>query len=448
MPEDLAEAATPRPSQRPPEPRKPRNQAKRSALAGFFGGMLEYYDMSIYASASSLVFARIFFPDAGASALLLSLGTFGVAYVARPLGGVISGHIGDRFGRKRVMVLTLLVMGVATFLVGCLPSYGSIGVAAPVLLVVLRLVQGISVGGETSGSISLTLEHSPQDKRTLYTGWQTSGIWFGYIVAGVVFVMVTALPDDKLLSWGWRIPFWVSAVIVVVGLIIRSTIQEPEIFDDVKEDEEAMPKAPIVVLLKHQPGDVVRVVLMALLVCFANIMMVFGLAYATSVQKISSTTMLWVFILGYAGCIAVLPLAARVSDRWGRRPTLIVSLLISVPAVFFFFWAISTRNVPLIAVATLVALSLAFGSTNIVYPVFFAEQFDVRYRVSGMALGLQIGAVISGFAPTISQALAGPQGDVWWPACAFSAAASFIAAIAVFFSRETFRTPLHQLGKR
>jgi MFS family permease len=423
------------------------NHAKRSAIAGFFGGMLEYYDMSIYASASSLVFARIFFPDAGASALLLSLATFGIAYVARPLGGIISGHIGDRFGRRNVMIGTLLVMGLATFLIGCIPEYKSVGIAAPIMLVALRLIQGISVGGEVSGSVSLTLEHAPRSKRAYYASWQASGIWAGYIVASLVFLMVSALPREELLAWGWRIPFWSSAVIVVVGLIIRSKIKEPEIFAAAKA-EGAVARAPLGVLFRSQPGDIVRVLLIALLISFGNIIMVFGLAYATSAAKIPSSTMLWILILGYAGCIVVQPFAAKLSDRLGRRPVLIVGNILGVPAVWLFFWAISTRNIPLIGLGTVLALSVAFGSVNVVHPVYFAELFNVKYRVTGMALGLQLGAVISGFAPTISQALAGQAGDIWWPACVFSAAASVISAIAVYFSRETFRTPLDQLGRK
>ncbi|MGW3134290.1 MFS transporter, partial [Streptomyces sp. NPDC001123] len=159
-----------------------RRQAKRTSLAGFFGGALEYYDMYIYASASALVFSRVFFHDSGATGLLLSLGTYGVAYLARPLGGFLAGHFGDQFGRRNIMIVTLLVMGIATFLIGCLPAYDSIGIFAPILLVVLRLFQGLSVGGEAAGSTSLTLEHAPEGRRALYTSWMINGIWVGYIL--------------------------------------------------------------------------------------------------------------------------------------------------------------------------------------------------------------------------------------------------------------------------
>ena len=424
-----------------------KDHGKRSAAAGFFGGMLEYYDMSIYASASSLVFARIFFPDVGACALLLSLATFGVAYLARPLGGLIAGHIGDRFGRRNVMIGTLLTMGIATFLIGCLPAYSAIGLAAPVMLVALRLVQGLSVGGELSGSIALTLEHAPETRRASYTSWQVNGIWVGYILASLAFIVVGTLPQDQLLAWGWRIPFWSSALIVLVGLIIRRATKEPEIFADAK-DKGAIAKAPLGDLFRFQALDVVKVVLIALLISSANIIMVFGLAYATSAVRIPSTTMLWILIVGYVGCLVVQPAAAILSDRIGRRPVLIAGNLLAVPAVWLYFWAISTGNVLLIIVGTILTLSVAFGAVNVVHPVYFAETFNVRFRITGMALGLQLGAVISGFAPTIAQAFAGEHGDIWWPACVFAMSASLISALAVFFSRETFRTPLTQLGVR
>jgi MFS family permease len=402
--------------------------------------------MSIYASASSLVFARIFFPDAGASALLLSLATFGIAYVARPLGGLIAGYFGDRFGRRNVLIGTLLTMGMATFLIGCLPTYSAIGIAGPALLVALRLIQGLSVGGELSGSVCLTLEHAPDNKRAMYTSWQVNGIWVGYIVASLAFVLVGALPTDQLMSWGWRVPFWSSALIVIVGLVIRRAIAEPEIFAETKNSGSVV-KAPLRDLVKFQGVDVFRVLLIALLIAFGNIVMVFGLAYATSTVKIPSSTMLWVLIIGYVGCLIVQPLAATLSDMIGRRPVLITGNLLAIPTVWFFFWAISTANISLIVLATVLTLSIAFGMINVVHPVFFAETFNVKFRVTGMAVGLQLGAVISGFAPTIAQASAGTQG-LWWPACVFASAATLISAITVYFSRETSRTPLAELGAK
>lgn len=424
-----------------------RNQAKRSSLAGFFGGALEYYDMYIYASASALVFSRVFFPDSGATGLLLSLGTYGVAYLARPLGGFLAGHYGDRLGRKNVMIATLLVMGIATFLIGCLPAYDSIGILAPILLVVLRLAQGLSVGGEAAGSTSLTLEHAPEGKRGLYTSWMLNGIWVGYILATFAFLAVATLPEEALFSWGWRVPFWMSAIIVVFGLIIRRTIEEPEAFADRKANKE-IARAPISELLKHQPLDVVRVIFAALLIVISSVVPVYGLTYATNVIGIPSSTMLWAAIFGYATALISQPLFARLSDRIGRKPVLIAGNLIGAVAVWQFFWAVSEANIPMIYLGVFLCITIGFGCANAVYPVFFSEMFNVKFRVSGMAIGLQIGIVLSGFAPSIIQALSSANDNAWWPACVFTTAACLISAIAISTARETHKVPLDQLGSR
>ncbi|WP_257183176.1 MFS transporter [Corynebacterium cystitidis] len=208
-----------------------RHQGNRSSLAGFFGSTLEYYDMYIYASASALVFSQIFFPEAtGGMGLLLAFGTYGVAYLARPLGGFLAGHFGDTFGRKNVMVVMLLVMGFATVGIGLLPTYEAIGIWAPILLVSLRLLQGMSVGGELAGATSLTMEHAPEGKRAFLVSWLIQGIWAGYIIATLAFIAVATLPDEQLFAWGWRIPFWASILIVILGLWIRLALEEPEEF--------------------------------------------------------------------------------------------------------------------------------------------------------------------------------------------------------------------------
>jgi len=426
--------------------RKSNDQGKKASLAGFFGSALEYYDMYIYASASALVFSRVFFPDAGAAGLLLSLGTYGVAYLARPMGGFLAGHFGDRFGRRNVMIATLLIMGIATFVIGCLPDHATIGIWAPILLVVMRLCQGLSVGGELASAASLTLEHAPEGRRGFYTSWLVSGIWFGYILATLAFLWVASLPDAAILSWGWRVPFWASAVIVVLGLIIRRTLEEPEVFSEKKAMNETS-RAPLAVLLKRQPRDVVRVIFASFLIVISSTVPVYGLTYATNVVGIEASVMLWAAIFGYATAFFTQPLFAAISDRVGRKPVLIVGNLIGAVSVWQFFWAIGEANVPMIYLGIFLCITIAFACTNAVYPVFFSEMFNVKYRVSGMAIGLQLGIVVTGFSPSIIQAISTANNDAWWPAAALTTVACIISAIAVATARESHKTPLTELGK-
>lgn len=427
--------------------RPPGNQAKRSSVAGFVGSALEYYDMYIYASASALVFSRIFFPDAGATGLLYSLGLYGVAYIARPFGGFLAGHLGDRIGRRNIMILTLLLMGISTFLIGCLPSYDTIGILAPTMLVVLRLAQGISVGGELSSATALTLEHAPANRRALYTSWAINGLGAGYLLATVVFIGISAMPEEMMLAWGWRLPFWFSAVLLVVGLVIRRTVRDTEAFTETKEYEGVV-KVPLSEVLKKQPWDLVRVVLASLLLVISTTVPVYGLTYATNTAGIDASIMLWVVLFGYTISLATQPLLAYVADRIGRKPVLIAGNLLGASAVWLFFWAIGEHNVPMMFLGMFLTIGFGFAGVNGVYPSFFSEMFSTRYRVTGMAVGLQLGLVLTGFSPLIIQALSTANGDAWWPAALLTSIALLISTVTIATARETYRTPLDSLGAK
>ncbi|MBO3664107.1 MFS transporter [Microbacterium stercoris] len=422
------------------------SHGRRASVAGFIGSALEYYDMYIYASAATLVFTRVFFPDHGATGLLLSLATYGVAYVARPLGGVLAGWIGDRFGRRSIMMLTLLVMGIATFLIGCLPTFESVGLWAPAMLVALRILQGLSVGGEASGATSLTLEHAPHDQRGLYTSWMVNGIWVGYILATLAFLAVATLPEEALYSWGWRVPFWASAALVIVGVIVRRALVDPEAFVTEKA-QGRIAKVPLGEVLRNQPWDVLRVVVAALLLVISSTVPVWGLAYAKNVVGLDPSVMLWAVVCGYATALVSQPLFAALSDRIGRKPVLIGGNLLGAVTVWQFFWAVGSADIPMIYVGIFLTITLSLGATNAVYPVFFSEMFNVRYRVTGMAVGLQLGLVLTGFSPSIIEAWSSANGSAWWPAALYTSLACVLSAIAVATSRETFRTPLHELGE-
>src|SRR3954471_9193368 len=313
---------------------------RKAALASFVGSMLEYYDFFIYGSAAGLVFPTVFFADDDpATATLLSLATFGVAYVARPVGAVIIGHFGDRLGRQKMLILTLLMMGLSTFLIGALPSYAAIGVAAPVLLVLLRILQGLSAAGEQSGANSLTLEHAPEGRRGFFTSFTLTGTQAGAILATLVFIPVAALPEDQLFSWGWRIPFFLSAVVVAVGYWVRRTLPETPEFEKV-EEAHAVAKLPVAVLLRDHWASVLRVIFCALVSVVSTIVATYSLAQGTSdAVGLDKPTLLWMVILSNVVALLALPLWARLSDRIGRRPVFTFGALGSAVLAFPFLWA-------------------------------------------------------------------------------------------------------------
>src|SRR3954454_10092975 len=259
----------------------PPRTPKKAALASWIGSVLEYYDFFIYGTAAALVFGKVFFPESDpATGTLLSFATFGVGYVARPIGAFFMGHLGDRYGRKRVLILTLTMMGTATFLVGCVPTYDSIGIWAPVLLVILRLMQGFSASGEQSGANSLSLEHAPDERRAFFSSFTLSGTQCGLVIATAVFLPIGALPEDQLLSWGWRIPFFLSAVVVLVGYLIRRRLEETPVFEAAEQSE----RTPASELLSDHRPAVLRVILAALASTVSTIFAVYALSFAVDSQ--------------------------------------------------------------------------------------------------------------------------------------------------------------------
>lgn len=422
-------------------------QAKRAAAAAYLGGTLEYYDYFIYASAAALVFGRVFFPDAGGAATLASLATFGVAYVARPFGAVILGHFGDKLGRKNVLVFTLVLMGGSTFLIGCLPDFATIGIWAPILLVFLRICQGLSAGGETAGASTLTIEQAPADKRGLYGSWALNGIVSGLILASLVFLPIAALPEKDLLSWGWRIPFWSSLVVLALAYVIRRNLEEPEIFEKTKEHHKTA-KLPLVTVVKDHGWDVVRVAFASLFTVVNTVVTVFALSFATQNMGVPTAAMLWVTVITNMAALFTQPLTAMLSDRIGRKPVFITGCLGSAISIFFYFQAISTGNFALIMVAGLVTTSLFYSAANGLYPAFFSEMFDVKVRYTGVAVGLQLGLLIAGFSPAIATWLNGGDKTNWMPVAVFTAVVCVLAAIATATAKETFRTPLERLGQK
>jgi MFS family permease len=420
-------------------------RAKKAALAAFLGGALEYYDFFIYATAASLVFSKIFFPAGDATvALIASFATFGVAYVARPFGAVVFGHLGDKIGRKNTLVLTLVLMGSATFLIGALPDFNTAGYWAPALLVVLRLMQGLSAGAETAGASALSTEEAPEGRRGFFASFAMSGISAGIVLASLAFLPVAAMSEADRLAWGWRIPFWLSLVVLVVAYLVRRSLEEPEVFEE-KHDHGELVKLPFAKMFKTHPAQFFQVALMSFETVTNTFMQSFGLAYAVSVG-VPASTMLWVSILGNVIAMFSQPLLALLSDRFGRRPVFIAGVLGSGLMIFVYFSVISTGNIPMIFLASTVITAGTYSMSNAIYPAWFSELFNVKVRYSGMAIGLQVGILCAGFTPLLGTALVGADKANWGPAAWIVAASSLLAVAGAYWARETHKTPLRQLG--
>ena len=425
---------------------------KKAAFAAWTGSALEYYDFAIYGTAAALVFPDIFFPEGNDTAATVgAFATFGVAYVARPIGSFIMGHIGDRLGRKQVMVGTILLMGVSTFLVGCLPTYQQVGMLAPVLLVVLRLLQGLSAAGEQAGANSMSFEHAPDDRRGFFTSFTLSGTQGGQILAPAVFLpLAAALPDEQLQSWGWRVPFWISAIVVIVGLMIRRSLDETPEFQAESADGEVA-KAPLGVLFADHWRNVLRVFFAAFIAMINTTFAVFALNFATSDDfevGFSETFMLWLAIIANVVAIAIIPFWARLSDRVGRKPIFVTGVVGSGILIWAFLGAIAAGNELLTFVSGVALAGVVYSMPNAVWPATYAEYFPTRVRLSGMAIGTQFGFALAGFTPTISGALMAGETDNWVYVALFASAACAISAIAVLTGpARTHTLPTPQVGE-
>jgi len=421
------------------------SQVRAAALSGFLGTMLEYYDYAVYGIATALVFGKLFFPDAGATGTLFAFSTFALSYIARPLGAVIFGHIGDRFSRRDVLIATLVVMGLSTFLIGCLPTWQQIGIAAPIVLVLLRLVQGLSLGGEASGSASLIFEHAPEGRRGFFGSFTYSGVFAAGVLASVVFIPVSALPEDQLDSWGWRVPFWISLVITIVALWIRRTLSEPEAFAEAKRSGD-LAKLPLVEAFRTSWAGMLRVALTAIFVIVNTLVTVWALSYATGVHGLDRTAMLW--FVGIASAIGAVmtPVYALLSDRVGRRWVFAGGALLSAGGLFAFFGAISAHNWLLIYLTGILVYAVFFGAAQSVIPAFYSEQFPTRVRFTGYSIGLQIGVLLAGFTPMIAGALTAADPMGWVPVALFALVVLVVAAATALTARERAHSTIAEIG--
>jgi MFS family permease len=428
------------------EPHLPKTPRK-AAISAWIGSALEYYDFFIYGTAAALVFPKIFFPEGNpAAATIASLATFGVAYVARPVGSFILGHLGDTIGRKRVLVITLFGMGIATFLIGLLPTYKQIGVAAPVLLLILRVCQGLAVSGEQSSASSTTLEHAQANRRAFTSSFTLAGTQGGLILATAIFIPIAALPEESLLSWGWRIPFLLSVVVMAVGWWIRRTLHESPAFEEEQEHHD-VPKAPLPVLFRNYTPEVLKIVFAALASVISTIFGIYLLTYGVNTIGLPRTTLLWLQITCNIIALGAIPAAGLLADRIGRKPVYVTGVGACAVLIWPFIWSVSQGNMLLIWVFGIVMIAFCYSGYGGAAFALWSEQFDTKVRMSGVAIGTQFGFALGGFAPAIAAALAGPGLSNWVPVAAFASGAALVATIAALTMPENYKTHMHDLGK-
>jgi MFS family permease len=430
---------------------KGNHQAKKATLSGWIGSVLEYYDFFIYATAASLIFPQIFFPKGDPqTAIVASLATYGVGYIARPIGAFVLGHWGDTRGRKHVLVVCMFLMGISTMAVGLLPTYDQVGLLAPTLLVVCRLIQGFAVAGEISGSCSMILEHAPFGRRGFFASFSLQGVQFGQILAAAIFLpLAYYMPEHAFNAWGWRIPFLLSFVVIVAGYMIRRNVEETPAFTQEGVEGER-PNAPMIQAVKESWRDMLRVICMALMNVIPVVATIFGAAYAVQPGYgigFSKDVYLWIPVLGNCLAVLVIPYVGNLTDRIGRKPPLVVGALCSGLLSFGYLYAISIHNVPLAIVMSLLMWGVVYQGYNAVFPSFYPELFPTRTRVSAMAISQNLGTLVTAMLPALFAAVA-PPGSTNIPLTvgAITLGVTMIAALAALSARETYRIHMNDLG--
>jgi MFS transporter, MHS family, shikimate and dehydroshikimate transport protein len=409
------------------------------AIASFIGTTIEWYDFFLYGTASALIFGRLFFPNYDPlTATLASFGTYAVGFAARPIGGIVCGHFGDRVGRKSMLVFTLLVMGIATFLIGLLPTYHSIGIWAPILLVLLRLVQGFGVGGEWGGAVLMAVEHSPKGRRGFYGSWPQVGVPAGLLLSTVVFGLISKLPEDMLLTWGWRVAFLLSILLVCVGIYIRLAVVEPPAFREIRQNRTES-RMPILDAVRQHPRNVILAMGARLVENGAfYLYTVFILTYATQPRiGFSSSSVLVAIALAALIEMFAIPTFGWLSDRLGRRPVYLFGAIFTGLFAFPFFWLVETSRTGLMMLAIVSALVLGHAAMYGPQASFFSELFGTRVRYSGASLGYQLASVIAGgLSPLIATGLLRRTGSSW-PIALFVIGMAAVTTLSVFLAVET-----------
>jgi MFS transporter, MHS family, shikimate and dehydroshikimate transport protein len=414
------------------------------AFASLLGTTIEWYDFFLYNTAAALVFNKLFFPTFDPFVgTLLSFSTYTVGFVARPVGAIVIGHFGDKVGRKSMLVLTLVMMGVATCLIGALPTYATIGSWAAVLLVLLRIVQGFGVGGQWGGAVLMTVEHAPEGQRGFYGSWPQIGVPAGLLTSTIIFSLFARLPADQFLSWGWRVPFLMSVVLVVVGLIIRLKVLETPAFTKMKETKTVV-RQPILEVLRRYPKQVLQAAGMR---AAENgsfyIYSAFMLVYATQHSHIDRSVALNGIMIASACEFIAVPTYGALTDRIGRRPVYMFGAIMTAVLAFPLFWLFDTQSTPLVWLALLLVFLCSHAPMYAPQGAFFSELFGASVRYSGASLGAQLSAAVAGgFSPLIATALLPKYGPT--AIAIYIIAMAVITIVAVWSATETMRHELDQ----
>ena len=415
---------------------------RRVVAASMAGAVVEWYEFFLYGTAATLVFSKVFFPKGGneLDAILADFVTYAVGFAARPLGGIVFGQLGDRYGRKKLLQLSLVLVGTATFLMGCLPTFGQIGYWAPALLVALRFIQGFAVGGEWGGAVLLVAEHSPNPSRGFWASWPQAGVPGGNILAtGVLLVLTSKLSDAAFLSWGWRVAFWLSAVVVLIGYYIRTKVTEAPIFLEAQQTAERSKATRLGVfeVLKRYP----RGVFTAMGLRFGEntmyyLVVTFSITYLKVYVHANTKTILWWLLAAHAVHFAAIPVAGHLSDRFGRRPIYFVGAVCACSWGFFAFPMMNSGHNVIIMSAIIIGL-VFHALMYAVQPATMAEMFPTRMRYSGVSLGYQVTSIVAGsLAPIIAVRLLETYKSAV-PISWYLAATAAVSAVAALVARET-----------
>jgi MHS family shikimate/dehydroshikimate transporter-like MFS transporter len=411
---------------------------RRVVWSSVLGSTVEWYDFLVYGTAAALLFNKLFFPSfSPALGTIAAFGSYGVGFVARPLGGAIFGHFGDRIGRKAMLTVTILIMGFGTFLIGCLPTYGKIGILAPVLLITLRVLQGIGIGGEWGGAVLMVIENVPNERRGYYGSLVQLGYPVGVICSTGVFAVASRLPEAQFLTWGWRVPFLLSAILVGMGLFIRLRLEETPAFRQVQSRQDVAKIPLLEILAEHRRAFLMAVGLKVSEIAYVSVATVFSITYVTGHLGMPRSAILNGILLAAVIELFTIPAFGWLSDRYGRKPLFVVGCLFSILFAFPMFWLFRTHNTVVIAVT--VAAAVSFGQGIMFGPeaTWVAELFAARLRYSGASLGFQIGAALSGgLTPVIASALLLWAGATW-PISLYLIVVAFVTLTATLAAPET-----------